>query len=172
MYSGELSALPIWSCLAVLGTYSASYIFVYSSCPAYCSEGLLNLLIICLPHLYLWVSLLLLLQMLICGCFPCSLGWCRAFHFSDIFQASAGPSSCLAQPAWSAGLSPSCYQSFEWCHWASEVRGAQPVCDALTPVICSYRTQYMYAAIVLVCSLALGLTLLKFGRWHINVNSL
>ena len=48
----------------------------------------------------------------------------------------------------------------------------QPVCDALTPVICSYRTQYMYAAIVLVCSLALGLILLKFGRWHINVNSL
>ena len=30
----------------------------------------------------------------------------------------------------------------------------------------------MYAAIVLVCSLALGLILLKFGRWHINVNSL
>ena len=49
---------------------------------------------------------------------------------------------------------------------------AQPVCDALTPVICSYRTQYMYAAIVLVCSLALGLILLKFGRWHINVSCL
>ena len=49
---------------------------------------------------------------------------------------------------------------------------AQPVCDALVPVICLCRTQYMYAAIVLVCSLALGLILLKFGRWHINVYSL
>ena len=49
---------------------------------------------------------------------------------------------------------------------------AQPVCDALMLVICSYRTQYMYAAIFLVCSLVLGLILLKFGRWHISVNSL
>ena len=49
---------------------------------------------------------------------------------------------------------------------------AQPVCDDLTPVICSYRMQYMYAAIILVCSLVLGLILLKFGRWHININCL
>ena len=32
---------------------------------------------------------------------------------------------------------------------------AQPVCDAVIPVICSCRTQYMYVAIFLVCSLAL-----------------
>ena len=32
---------------------------------------------------------------------------------------------------------------------------AQPVCDAVVPVICSCRTQYMYAAIILVCSLVL-----------------
>ena len=48
----------------------------------------------------------------------------------------------------------------------------QPVCDALVLLICSCRTQYIYVAIILVCSLALGLIRLKFGRWHINVNSL
>ena len=33
---------------------------------------------------------------------------------------------------------------------------AHPVCDAFKLVICSYRTKYMYAAIVLVCSVVLG----------------
>ena len=33
---------------------------------------------------------------------------------------------------------------------------AHPVCDAFKPVICSYRMKYMYAAIILLCSVALG----------------
>ena len=37
-------------------------------------------------------------------------------------------------------------------HWKSQLH---PVCDAFRPVICSYRTKYMKAAIILVWSVAL-----------------
>ena len=49
---------------------------------------------------------------------------------------------------------------------------AQPIWDGLKLVICSYKTKYIYATIVLVCSDALWKILLKFGTWHSNVSSL
>ena len=103
-----------------------------------CSEGLLNLLTL--------LSSSFRASAFGCGCccccrfacFSCSLGGGRAFHFGNFFQASAGSSSHLARPAWSAGLFLPCYQSLEWRRQTSV---AQPVCDALMPVICSYRTK-------------------------------
>ena len=105
------------------------------------------------------------------ACFSCSLGGCRAFHFGDFFQASAGSSSHLAWPAWSAGLSLPCYQSLEWQSWTSEIGGA-------TCLWCPYASDLFVQDAINVCShrsglfFGVGLILLKFGRWHINVNSL
>ena len=141
MYSEELSALQIWSCLAALRILL----------------NLLNLhltLLSCLSVLRVLLNLLTPFALafpastLGCGCcycccclpFPCSLGGSRAFHFSDFFQASAGSSSHFARPAWSAGLFLPCYQSLNGVigHLKSVV---QPVCDAIMPVICSCRTK-------------------------------
>ena len=49
---------------------------------------------------------------------------------------------------------------------------AQPICDACSPVICLYKTKYINAAKVLVCSFAFGLSLLKFGKCVRKVISL
>ena len=49
---------------------------------------------------------------------------------------------------------------------------AQPICDACSPVICSYKTKYINAAKVLICSFAFGLSLLKFGKCVRKVTSL
>ena len=49
---------------------------------------------------------------------------------------------------------------------------AQPVCYAWSPVICSYKTKYINAAKVLVCSFAFGLSLLKSGKCVRKVTSL
>ena len=124
MYSEESSALQIGSCLAALRILL----------------DLLNLhltLLSCLSVVRILLNLLTLLassfhtssfgcRFCWCccfGCFPCPLGGCGAFHFGDFFQASAGSSSHLARPAWSARLSLPCYQSLEWCRWTSEVSG-------------------------------------------------
>ena len=88
-----------------------------------CSQGLLNLLTTCLilSRLHLWVLLLLLLLIWLLFAFSWQV---EHVPSGNIFQASAGSSSCLARPARSTGLSLPCYQSLEWCRWTSEIGGA------------------------------------------------
>ena len=103
-----------------------------------CSGGLLNFLTLLASSF--WAS------SFGCGCCCCcrfacfsySLGRGGAFHFGDFFHASAG--SPLALPDLPGP--PGCF--FPATSLLNGIVGhlksvAQPVCDALMPVICSYR---------------------------------
>ena len=123
-----------------------------------CSEGLLNLLTICLILSRLCLWLLLLLLLLIWLLFLVLLvGGAPSISATSFRLLLDPPLASLDLPG-----PPGCL--FPVMSLLNGVAGhlksvAQPVCDALMPVICSYRMQYMYAAIILVCLLALGLIL-------------
>ena len=109
-----------------------------------CSEGLLNLLTLlassfrasafgCHFCCCCWLT-----------CFSCSLGGCGAFHFGDFFQASAGSSSHLAWPAWSAGLSLPCWSSSDFSVHTLVVVGNFCFCHCLScSSVCCSRCCYL-----------------------------
>ena len=124
MYSEESSALQIGSCLAALRILlnllnlhltllsCLSVVRVYSTSLLFLPSPFTPLP---LGVAFAGVAALVVFLVLWAGC--------GTFHFGNFFRASAGSSSCLTRPAWSAGLSLPCYQSLEWCHWTSEVGG-------------------------------------------------
>ena len=143
MYSEELSALQFWSCLVAL-------------------RNLLNLLNLCLTSLSCLSVLRVYLNLLItCLIFSCLFPWVSLFAFAGVadlvdfrvFLAGVGPSISatsskllLDPPLDSLDLPSPLGCLFPVISLLNGVVGhlksmALPVCYALTPVICSYRTQ-------------------------------
>ena len=171
----HLLTLEIWSCLIFEGfTQPPNPIAIY---PTYLSWGFCLTSLACFP-LPLLRPLLLLDGL--GGAFGVLFG--LAFGVPFAFLAGVPPSISTTSSKLLVDLVVCPLPGLPGCFFlvTSLLNGvvwhlnsvAQPVCNAWSPVICSYKTKYMNAAKVLVCLVALVYSLLKFGKCVRNVTSL